>query len=235
MLLPALGKAREKAKQISCVNNLKSVGLYCALYSDSHDDYIARTCELKSVDTNNMPNWGQYLQNEGYVDPANEEGTAITNRLKWGRFSANTFLVCPSMKARALDASKTTSKKYGIVYSNIYGQNQWLGAANSNDKTDRNWRRVTIKAPANFIYHTDTRVFAISGNNGFPFHMTLFGNSVVNTGAGFVHNGKCNIEWLDGHVTSVDGDPNNPALKAPFRQNDEDKALYYPEEIRRWW
>ncbi|MBR0457870.1 MAG: DUF1559 domain-containing protein [Victivallales bacterium] len=32
MLLPALAKAREKAREISCVNNLKSIGLQSAMY-----------------------------------------------------------------------------------------------------------------------------------------------------------------------------------------------------------
>lgn len=39
MLLPALSKAREKARQISCVNNLKQIGIWHVLYADNYDDY----------------------------------------------------------------------------------------------------------------------------------------------------------------------------------------------------
>jgi len=39
MLLPALNQAREKAKGISCVNNLKQLGLAIALYKDDNDGY----------------------------------------------------------------------------------------------------------------------------------------------------------------------------------------------------
>ena len=38
MLLPALSKAREKARSISCVNNQKQLGLGFLLYADDHDD-----------------------------------------------------------------------------------------------------------------------------------------------------------------------------------------------------
>jgi prepilin-type N-terminal cleavage/methylation domain-containing protein/prepilin-type processing-associated H-X9-DG protein len=39
LLLPALGQAKKTAKGISCINNLKQIGLAEALYADSNDDY----------------------------------------------------------------------------------------------------------------------------------------------------------------------------------------------------
>ena len=40
MLLPALSKAREKARAISCTNNLKQLQLGNILYSNDYDDYL---------------------------------------------------------------------------------------------------------------------------------------------------------------------------------------------------
>jgi prepilin-type N-terminal cleavage/methylation domain-containing protein/prepilin-type processing-associated H-X9-DG protein len=40
MLLPALNSARERAKTISCVSNLKQIGLAIVLYADDYDDYM---------------------------------------------------------------------------------------------------------------------------------------------------------------------------------------------------
>ena len=40
MLLPALSKAREKARAISCTNQAKQLGLVFALYIDENDDYF---------------------------------------------------------------------------------------------------------------------------------------------------------------------------------------------------
>jgi prepilin-type N-terminal cleavage/methylation domain-containing protein/prepilin-type processing-associated H-X9-DG protein len=42
MLLPALGKAKAKAKGIACLNNLKQTGLAMLLYADENNDYIPR-------------------------------------------------------------------------------------------------------------------------------------------------------------------------------------------------
>lgn len=54
MLLPALGKAREKAKNISCTNNMKQLGTIQALYSPDYEGWILPTF----VDSNGSnSNW----------------------------------------------------------------------------------------------------------------------------------------------------------------------------------
>lgn len=40
MLLPALSKARDKARAITCANNLKQYGLAAAIYASENDDFI---------------------------------------------------------------------------------------------------------------------------------------------------------------------------------------------------
>ena len=40
MLLPALSKAREKARKTGCINNLKQMGMAANMYSDENEDYI---------------------------------------------------------------------------------------------------------------------------------------------------------------------------------------------------
>ena len=40
MLLPALNAARGKARNISCVNQLKQIGTYTLMYQDSYNGYI---------------------------------------------------------------------------------------------------------------------------------------------------------------------------------------------------
>ena len=59
MLLPALAQAREKARAISCVNNLKQVGLGVVMYLDDNDGtYPNRDIIWVNGPNNVIPDWG---------------------------------------------------------------------------------------------------------------------------------------------------------------------------------
>jgi len=47
MLLPALAKAREKARQITCTSQLKQLGLGTAMYTNDNDSMIPGVTDLK--------------------------------------------------------------------------------------------------------------------------------------------------------------------------------------------
>ena len=61
MLLPALAKAKEKSKTISCLNNLKQVGLFIQLYTDDNSD-VFPACRMQDPTLPAMNDWwGNYL------------------------------------------------------------------------------------------------------------------------------------------------------------------------------
>lgn len=45
MLLPALAKAREKARTISCTSNMKQLGLGLRMYADDNEEYMMTTSQ----------------------------------------------------------------------------------------------------------------------------------------------------------------------------------------------
>jgi len=58
ILLPALARAREKANQISCLNNLKQWGLAMSMYADENNQFWPKSRELDYVASpDNNPVW----------------------------------------------------------------------------------------------------------------------------------------------------------------------------------
>ncbi|MBO5308904.1 MAG: DUF1559 domain-containing protein [Lentisphaeria bacterium] len=61
MLLPALNKARAKAKDISCTSNLKQIGTQMQLYSDTFDSFPTINSDDAYFGVNRYCSWADYL------------------------------------------------------------------------------------------------------------------------------------------------------------------------------
>jgi len=64
LLLPALSRARGKAQQISCLNNVKQLGLAMVMYAGDHDDMLAPG-QMSYINEANS-SWLGYGTNEWY-------------------------------------------------------------------------------------------------------------------------------------------------------------------------
>ena len=93
MLLPALNKAREKAKAINCVNNLKQNGTLLSLYANDYDGWL-----IEMVDVS-VP-WSLKLNRLGYLATPHK--------------SSPCSLVCPSTLPQTYYDSNQT---YALIYN----------------------------------------------------------------------------------------------------------------------
>ena len=75
MLLPALTKAREKARAISCTNNMKQIGLGVVMYAGDNDSYMPLAyLGYDDIATHGYwyeRTWPYVLSDKAYICPAN--------------------------------------------------------------------------------------------------------------------------------------------------------------------
>ena len=88
MLLPALNKAREKAKATDCLNKLKQVGTAAATYTVDWDDWIHPRASSGALHLDNdlwFNSLNNYLNNEEIFHcPSNEDFEFTHHKLSYG-------------------------------------------------------------------------------------------------------------------------------------------------------
>lgn len=190
MLLPALNKAREKAKAVKCTNILKQIGL-CSIYYQN--------------------------DNNGYYQAVNDDSYHWQHALakyspqlfvRNGLTTQNSFVkgmgvpMCPA----GLDDSGITitsgSTVLAIDYTDSdfggYSQSNWLGVARSQ------YLRITnsqIKYPSKKITNLDGRYykFGLGASDVTTNYWGLERTKII----AFRHNFMTNTLYFDGHVGPI--------------------------------
>jgi prepilin-type N-terminal cleavage/methylation domain-containing protein/prepilin-type processing-associated H-X9-DG protein len=124
ILFPVFAQAREKARQATCVSNMKQIGLGLLMYAQDYEE----TLPWAASNITGPDNFAWYQNIEPYL----KVGTA---RDSTGAFKANTFFTCPSYQNNSVPmaagdpappAKATPVRSYG-VNSNImpFMQSGW--------------------------------------------------------------------------------------------------------------
>ena len=123
MLLPALSKAKSKAQQISCVNNVKQLNLVFQLYSGDNDDRIVLN---HHGDVSLGPCWvsGTFAANAAdatNIMIMNNENLSLFSKYLNASRGANIYK-CPADKLKG-----TGSGTLSIPRTRSYGLNGYMG------------------------------------------------------------------------------------------------------------
>lgn len=120
MLLPALAKAKDKTKRISCMNNLKQMGLASILFAQDNDGSLTGCINYADDDANWM--YITYIPSlKSFICPGTQ------NTIRPTLFSAATNIYTGTRKILDLtDFAKIRGKTNGYSYENF---GYWSGTA----------------------------------------------------------------------------------------------------------
>ncbi len=181
MLLPALSKARDKAKMSECSSNLKQVGMALKLYASDYDGRYPGYSAATSA-------FGDYAS-----------GEMATTKYLPGRADlkqSNKLLHCPiGIQLADNDTVRYNRNRYGTyIYNNGY-INWYIGAFNDIAEKLKYWPvESQIKKASEAACMTDSQT-NMSGKN-YMSQSASFGNYHMNAEPF----GFANILYWDGHV-----------------------------------
>jgi prepilin-type N-terminal cleavage/methylation domain-containing protein/prepilin-type processing-associated H-X9-DG protein len=201
MLLPALNKARGKARQNKCISNLKQIALAGALYSNDFNDYIIPG-EVPGGGLARNTWWYNISSYIGFAGTPYDFSLIITSGP--GSSPPASPTKKPTTILTCQDAATYIPGLYGKTVSRnfaTYGLNQRLGFYISSGVTYKSKIMKTSMArrPSGTLYFGD-------GSFEPSWSMWAYSLQVYGTPSRFpdnAHNGLTNTTYLDGHAASV--------------------------------
>ena len=188
MLLPALNKARKVAKNIYCVNNLKTMGLGYLLYAGDFGGIMPKAADW---DGKQSDRWGFQCMARGKYLPAEKQ---------------KNFWLCPE----AIPVSAANGRVASAIltsYARICNYAHWTS------KGTAGWLKITkVKKPSEQIFLTDSYIssaddvtycFASATDNYTGWRYIDVNNGGARPWGWILHNKKSNMLFVDGHVKSL--------------------------------
>ncbi|MBO4620540.1 MAG: prepilin-type N-terminal cleavage/methylation domain-containing protein [Victivallales bacterium] len=192
MLLPALAKARAKAKRISCVNNLRQIGLFHTLYTaDFDDDFVTLLTYEGGWDACYDENWSM-----------NKPGFLAIGLAAHESADSSKLYQCPSAHGY--------TKSYVTPYAG-YGYNECLGFDIYNAKTKRCFKASLVRRPARILLNADagyrdsyTGIYEVTSYLRAPEEGDKgFGAYHESGTVDFRHEGSAVVSYTDCHVATT--------------------------------
>jgi prepilin-type N-terminal cleavage/methylation domain-containing protein/prepilin-type processing-associated H-X9-DG protein len=186
LLLPALNKARARARAAYCMNNLKQWGIGFNLYAGDWNEYLPSEGDVSQAALKYDEVWPNaippYLQMKRYRDIPGQ-GNNIQN------FAQLHIWVCPE---KANKNPKSGTQKNSV----FYGMNDLLDGTSGNGGTTLHIKLASIAVADETVLLFDIYANQCHGDatQWSPFKMVPYQG---------LHQGGCNFLFVDGHVAWV--------------------------------
>ena len=194
MLLPALAKAREKARQISCKNNFKQLGTASAIYvaEDSGGYLFGRFVYHNARPTNSALTWLEYVWHANMIDSGYKTVTPTNN---------SPVRDCPYMEVlRCPSNSKNYRQWNWTPLCTSYAMNIKISSLPG---TGFLQKESQAKAPSEYVHFAESWSWhEKNATDPTGTWLIFLDNGRRCVGANGAHGKERNEAYIDGHVES---------------------------------
>ena len=209
MLLPALNKAREKAKGVSCLNQLKQSGMAQMAYADDYNDMFL--VEGPNSGNSSSQAWPMYLCGH-YSDKCSAYLPSKSLKAGGEDRMISDLLNCPSIPGflkSGEKASKAPMRVYGMfAYNWHYGRDD-IGKFKKQSGKFVCYSQTHMKRPSETVLLADSALLATDSTApGYAHYLIAHTSEAEKQGVpGYLsarHGNRANIVFADGHAESVE-------------------------------
>ena len=201
MLLPALAQARNKAKAISCISNLKQWGLACQMYSGDWEYYPPLYNTSNGANDDTVYWMAKRYDNGGDVYYVQSEGIL-------GNYVSKGIEKCPLFADYNQNDRESSAGGYGLAGCGSIGEysnTPYPGSVTIPTKTSQ------VKNPSSAAMIGDTAISpTYAPSNTVSEYPTLcppifanYGGFSATPSTHFRHNKRANIVFADGHAKDL--------------------------------
>lgn len=198
LLLPAMNKARLASRRISCLNQLKQIGVYFNMYTNDFNGWIVPSAGHKPTELGgNRSNWCFILAKEYHYN-ASDSYVAAQSECK--------LFVCPADPTRKTGASPEKNRRSYLGNSDIMGAK--TTAIDGDTLYEPSFKDSMVKKTGETIiigemFHNTmstwtTTYGVIGGTSDFPT-FNVSGTAIRNTHGSSTQN----FTFFDGHVENL--------------------------------
>ncbi len=203
MLLPALSRARESARKIYCINNVKQIGLAISLYTGDYREYMPRGYYWSEL---LIPS---YIKRSGGTGPYTIHSTSYNRGL----------LLCPSTKPFENPTKEMYITSYGPTmrydspqtsYPAMNGA--WVLHGSSNASWRSKYRKMNtitagtilmVEKKLSGTYLTPLNGYTSNDEQTIPYYWNNHKWNSAYGPNGYIHNGNVTSLFSDGSVRNL--------------------------------
>lgn len=204
ILMPALAKARDNARRVACLSNMKQLTTGLRMYAENNEDcpppagpgFVYGDVNFPDPYATSWSGTAYVLWYSKYYLGAYIGNTTLACSAKGGNYASTRVVACPASPYSVSITSKTSSGATAIGYNNVWNNNFAASKMTGSSVGLRRRKLNSFTEPWRTVMFIDT-----AGSN--TWNNWTVADVAADAPSFLRHSGFANVGFADGHSDSI--------------------------------